>query len=57
MDNPVSEETARARWMAINAVRVAGVAMVLVGILGLLHLRASMIGTQNTSTRPTAMRM
>ena len=35
MPEPVSDETARTRWMAINAVRLAGVAMVLVGILGL----------------------
>lgn len=35
MENPVSEDVARARWMAINAVRIAGVAMVVVGILGL----------------------
>jgi len=35
MENPVSEDVARGRWMAINAVRVAGVVMVLVGILGL----------------------
>lgn len=30
----VSDEVARNRWMVINAVRLAGVAMVLVGILG-----------------------
>jgi len=35
MDNPVSEDVARGRWLALNAVRLAGVAMVLVGILGL----------------------
>ena len=35
MPDPVSEETARTRWLAINGVRVAGVALVLVGILGL----------------------
>ena len=35
MEKPVSEDVARGRWMAINAVRVAGVAMVLIGILGL----------------------
>ena len=34
-DGRVSDEVARNRWMVINAVRVAGVAMVLVGILGL----------------------
>ncbi len=28
------DDVARNRWMVINAVRVAGVAMVLVGILG-----------------------
>ena len=33
MPEPVSDETARTRWMAINAVRLAGVAMVLVGLL------------------------
>jgi len=35
MVDPVSEDLARARWMAINAVRIAGVAMVVVGILSL----------------------
>ena len=35
MDDRVSDEVARNRWLVINAVRVAGVAMVLVGILGL----------------------
>ena len=35
MDNRVNDEVARNRWLVINAVRVAGVAMVLVGILGL----------------------
>jgi len=34
MQEPVSEDVARGRWMAINAVRIAGVAMVIVGILG-----------------------
>ena len=34
-DPPVSEDVARGRWMAINAVRIAGVAMVVIGILGL----------------------
>ena len=34
MENPVSEEVARGRWMAINVVRIAGVAMVIVGIMG-----------------------
>lgn len=33
MEPPVSEDVARGRWMAINAVRVAGVAMVIVGLL------------------------
>lgn len=31
----VSEDVARGRWMAINAVRIAGVAMVVIGIFGL----------------------
>ena len=35
MEKPVSEEVARGRWMAINAIRIAGVVMVVVGILGL----------------------
>ena len=35
MIQPVDEDVARGRWLAINAVRLAGVAMVLVGILGL----------------------
>lgn len=33
MADPVSEETARNRWAVIQAVRLSGVAMVLVGIL------------------------
>lgn len=33
MDDPVSDDTARNRWMVIQAVRIAGVAMVLIGIL------------------------
>ena len=33
MEPPVSDDVARGRFMAINAVRIAGVAMVLVGIL------------------------
>lgn len=32
-DRPVSDEVARNRWMAINLVRVAGVAMAIVGLL------------------------
>lgn len=32
---PASEDLARQRWMTINAARLAGVALVLVGILGL----------------------
>jgi hypothetical protein len=35
MEKPVSEDVARGRWLAINATRIAGVAMVVVGILGL----------------------
>ena len=35
MDSRVNDEVARNRWMVINAVRAGGVAMVLVGILGL----------------------
>ena len=35
MQQPVSEEVARGRWLAINATRIAGVVMVVVGILGL----------------------
>jgi len=33
MENPVSDDVARGRWLALNAIRMAGVAMVLVGIL------------------------
>ena len=32
-DRQVSDEAARNRWMVISAVRVAGVAMVLVGLM------------------------
>ena len=35
MQDPVSEDVARGRWMAINLLRIAGVAMVIVGLLGL----------------------
>jgi hypothetical protein len=35
MEPPVSDDVARARWIAIGATRLAGVAMVIVGILGL----------------------
>ena len=35
MQEPVSEEVARGRWMVINVTRLAGVAMVIVGIMGL----------------------
>jgi hypothetical protein len=35
MQDPVSEDVARGRWMVINVVRIAGVVMVMVGILGL----------------------
>ena len=34
MEQPVSDDVARGRWLAINATRIAGVAMVVVGILG-----------------------
>lgn len=34
MQEPVSDDVARGRWLAINAVRLGGVAMVVVGILG-----------------------
>ena len=33
MEPPVSEDVARGRWMAINLVRVAGAAMVVVGLM------------------------
>jgi len=33
MDDRPGDEVARNRWMVINALRVAGVAMVLVGLL------------------------
>ena len=35
MDNRVSDEVARGRWLAITATRIAGVVMVVVGIFGL----------------------
>ena len=34
-DDPSAEAAARTRWMVINLTRLAGVAMVLVGICGL----------------------
>ena len=33
--DPNSDELAQQRWMVINAVRLAGVAMVVVGLLGI----------------------
>ena len=33
--DPAHDDVARGRWLAINVVRIAGVAMVLIGILGL----------------------
>ena len=33
MPEPVSDEAARNRWLVISALRVAGVAMVVVGLL------------------------
>ena len=33
MQDPVSEDFASGRWMAINLLRIAGVAMVVAGIL------------------------
>ena len=32
MQEPVSEDVARGRWMVINVLRIAGVVMVVVGI-------------------------
>ena len=34
MQEPVSDEVARGRWLVIQATRLAGVVMVVVGILG-----------------------
>jgi hypothetical protein len=34
MQEPVSDDVARGRWLAISAVRLGGVVMVIVGILG-----------------------
>ena len=34
MQEPVSDDVARARWLVIGVTRLAGVAMVVVGILG-----------------------
>lgn len=34
MVDPVNDETARNRWLVINAARIAGVAMVVIGLLG-----------------------
>ncbi len=34
MEKPVSDEVARGRWLVISVVRLSGVAMVIVGILG-----------------------
>ncbi|OYW45580.1 MAG: hypothetical protein B7Z33_07030 [Sphingomonadales bacterium 12-68-11] len=35
MAEPVSDDVARNRWLVIQAVRAAGVAMVMIGVLGL----------------------
>ena len=34
MEKPVSDDVARGRWLVINITRLAGVAMVVIGILG-----------------------
>ncbi len=34
MEQPVSDEVARGRWLTINALRLGGVAMVIAGMLG-----------------------
>lgn len=34
MADPVSDATARNRWLAISLTRIAGVAMVVIGLLG-----------------------
>ena len=34
MQEPVSDEVARGRWLTINVLRIGGVAMVVVGMLG-----------------------
>ncbi len=34
MEQPVSDDVARGRWLVINVTRLAGVVMVVVGILG-----------------------
>jgi hypothetical protein len=34
MQQPVSDEVARRRWLAISALRLGGVAMVVAGMLG-----------------------
>jgi hypothetical protein len=34
MPEPVSDEVAQRRWMVISALRIGGVAMVIVGMLG-----------------------
>ena len=38
MEKPVSDDVARGRWMVINVVRLAGVAMVLVGMLAVQNV-------------------
>ena len=35
MDDRVSDDVARGRWLAITATRIAGVVMVVIGIFGL----------------------
>ena len=34
MEQPVSDEVARGRWLTINLLRLGGVAMVIAGMLG-----------------------
>ena len=34
MEQPVSDEVARGRWLTINVLRLGGVAMVIAGMLG-----------------------
>lgn len=37
-DDRADDSDARTRWMVINATRLAGVAMVIVGLLGFRHV-------------------
>ena len=54
MQEPVSDEVARARWLTINALRLGGVAMVIAGMLGTRQVLAAMARPFSSYGQPPA---